>query len=77
MANHCAYLQDMNAMKECFMSTYHPSCMVCWWVVVHSGPMVVEPLQRVRQTYSQHYNWLESDQPLGHFLLMMLNFNFW
>jgi hypothetical protein len=33
MANHCGYLQDMNAMKECFMSnTIHPAwCAGGWW----------------------------------------------
>jgi hypothetical protein len=21
-------------MKKCFLSTPHPSCMMCWWVLV-------------------------------------------
>jgi len=28
---------DRNTMKKCFLSTYHPSCIVCRSVLVHSG----------------------------------------
>jgi hypothetical protein len=27
----------MNTRKKCFIFTCHPSYMVCWWVLVHSG----------------------------------------
>jgi hypothetical protein len=35
-----ATLGKWNPTENCFLTTYHPSFMVCWWVLVHSGPLL-------------------------------------
>ncbi len=38
---------NWNPTENCFLTTYHPSFMVHWWVLVHSDPFshLVSPLQ--------------------------------
>ncbi len=35
------YLGNWNPTENCFLTTYHPSFMVHWWVLVHFGPIKV------------------------------------